>query len=222
MSVELEFREDVAVITLDDGNKNVINHGVLDQLEAAWDRAEAEANAVILAGRAGSFCAGYDISVMTGGDAKAAAELGRRGGRLAYRLFDSAKPLIGVSAGHAFTIGAVWLSCCDIRIGEQGRYKYGMTEVALNVGFGDWPLQPLKARLNPSEVIPALLHSKIYDPTAALNAGFIDQLVPEGQAIGAALGQAAELAKLPSEAYHTSKRSLRRDALGVMAGDLGL
>ena len=85
MSVELEMRDDVAIITLDDGNKNVINHEVLDQLEAAWEKAEADAGSVILFGRPGSFCAGYDISVMTGGDANASAELGRRGGRLGAR-----------------------------------------------------------------------------------------------------------------------------------------
>jgi len=220
--VTLDIEEGVALIRIDDGAKNVINHAVLDELEAAWDEAENNADAIVLSGREGSFCAGYDISVMTGDDADASKMLGRRGGILAHRLFGSAKPLVGASTGHAFTIGALWLACCDVRVGEQGRYKYGMTEVALNVPFSAWPLEPLKARLDPRHLIPAILHSRVYAPEEALAAGFIDQLVPAGAALQTALAAAAELAALPGDAYARSKRELRKEGLAIMARDLGI
>ena len=35
--------------------------GLIEQLGAAFDRAEAEAKAVVLAGRDGKFCAGFDL-----------------------------------------------------------------------------------------------------------------------------------------------------------------
>ena len=223
MTVSISVDNAVAAITIDDGGKNVINHAVLDELEAAWERAQADdVQAFLLSGRPGSFCAGYDISVMTGNDPNASKELGRRGGKLAYQLFARAKPLVGLSAGHAFTIGALWLACCDIRIGEQGRFKYGMTEVALNVPFSDWPLEPLKARLDSRHLIPAILHSRVYSPEEALNAGFIDELVPTGEGLSAAMAAAMELAQLPQPAYGKSKQTLRKDALAVMAADLGL
>ena len=66
MTISLEFEEGVAVISIDDGNKNVINHSLLDDLELAWEKAQTEAKAILLKGRQGSFCAGYDIAVMTG------------------------------------------------------------------------------------------------------------------------------------------------------------
>ncbi len=222
MSVTLTRQHNVAVITIDDGAKNVINHEVLDELEAHWDAVEASAGAAVLAGRPGSFCAGYDIKVMTGNDPSAAAELGRRGGRFAHRLFGSAVPTVAVSTGHAFTIGAVWLACCDLRIGEAGGFKYGMSEVALGVPFSPWPLEPLKARLTPAQQTAALLHSQIYSPEGALDAGFVDQLLPAGEGMGAALEAAARLAALPRDAYARSKRELRRDALAIMAADLGI
>ena len=222
MSVSLDHVENVAVITLDDGGKNVINHAVLDQLEQAWEDATTTAGAVVISGRPGSFCAGYDISVMTGDDPQAAVELGRRGGVLAYKLFGSDTPTVAVSTGHAFTIGAVWLACCDVRIGEQGAFRYGMTEVALNVGFGDWPLQPLQERLNPQLLVPSILHSRVYAPDEALQAGFIDHLVPAGKGMEMALSQAQQLATLPKKAYGVSKRALRKQALNTMAADLGL
>jgi len=222
MTVTFEIQDSIATITIDDGGKNVINHGVLDELEAAWAKAETDAQAVIISGRPGSFCAGYDISVMTGDDPGAAAKLGQRGGRFAYQLFGSRMPTVAVSTGHAFTIGALWLACCDVRIGESGRFKYGMSEVALNVPFSAWPLEPLKERLNSRHLVPAVLHSRIYDPEGALEAGFIDELVAEGAGMDKARIVAAELAKLTGSAYSQSKRQLRSEALAVMAEDLGL
>ena len=222
MAVALTVEENVAVLTIDDGSRNVINHSVLDELEAHWEAVEGSAGAVVLTGRPGSFCAGYDIKVMTGDDPSAAAELGRRGGRFAHRLFGSALPTVAVSTGHAFTIGAVWLACCDLRIGEAGSFKYGMSEVALGVPFSPWPLEPLKARLSPRHLTAALLHSQIYDPEGAVDAGFIDELVPAGAGLTTALEAAARLAELPPDAYARSKRVLRHDALEIMAADLGI
>ncbi len=214
------FHDDVALVTFDDGKRNVVNHDVLDELEAAWDEAEGRAKAIVLAGREGSFCAGYDIRVMTGDDGSAARELGRRGGRFARRLYASPRPLVAASAGHAFTIGLLWMACCDVRVAERGAHKYAMTETALNVPFSSWPLQPLKARLAPAQLIPAILHSHVYDPEGALDAGFVDELVDAGAAVTEALEHAARLAELPGEAYAASKLELRRDALTIMDADL--
>lgn len=220
MTVTLTMHGEVGHLMIDDGDKNVINHGVLDELEACWAEAEAKAGAVVFSGRTGSFCAGYDIKVMTGGDPNAAKELGSRGGRFALGLYGSEIPTIGVSQGHAFTIGAVWLACCDLRIGESGPFKYGMTEVALGVGFSDWPLEPFRTRLKAEYFIPAILHSEIYAPEAAVDAGFIDQVVPAGEALDLAMAKAEKLAKLPRRAYAATKKVIRQKSLDVMAREL--
>ncbi len=222
MTISLEIHDAVAVIGIDDGKKNVINHGVLDELEAAFDEADnRNAGAVVFKGRQGSFCAGYDISVMTGEDPDASARLGQRGGQLARRIYASPRPVVGLSPGHAFTIGAVWLACCDVSIGEQGAFKYGMTEVALNVPLTGWALEPLRAKLHPAHQLPALLHSGIYSPEDALQAGFIDRLVPAGEGLAAAMQTAAALAELPGDAYAKTKLAIRQPGLEVMAAQLG-
>lgn len=222
MSIECEIRDGIAVLAFDDGNRNVIDHDVMDDLEKTFEYAEKNARAILLHGRPGCFCAGYDIAVMTGDDPDAAARLGRRGGRFAYLLFSSPRPLVTVSMGHAFTIGLLFKACADVRIAEQGPYRYAMTETRLNVALGHWPLAVLQTRLRIDHVLPALLHSREYDPEGALEAGFVDQLVPAGRGIEAGLERARELAELPPQAYARSKQTLRAGALQVMAADLGL
>jgi len=50
---QLEGR--VAALRFDDGKANALSHAAIDGLNAALDRAEKEAGAVLLAGRAGCF-----------------------------------------------------------------------------------------------------------------------------------------------------------------------
>ena len=58
MDISLDIQDDVALVTMDDGKKNAITIEAFQGLEAALDKAEADAAAVVLAGRPGSFCAG--------------------------------------------------------------------------------------------------------------------------------------------------------------------
>ena len=222
MTVSYSLEDGIGHISFDDGQKNVINHEVLDQLEAAWESAQSEAKAIIISGRPGSFCAGYDLSVMTGEDPAAAVELGARGGKLAYKIFGSDKPVVGCSMGHAFTIGALWLACCDVRIGEEGNFKYGMTEVALNVGFSPWLLVPLREVIHPRHFNSVVMHSRVFQPTEARDAGFIDELLPLDSGLERAREVAAQLSELPSQAYIATKTLLRSEGLAIMAKDLGL
>ena len=222
MTVSYNLDNGIAHIVFDDGQKNVVNHDVLDQLESAWETAQSEAKAIVLSGRPGSFCAGYDLSVMMGGDPAAAVELGARGGKLAHKIFGSDKPVVGCSMGHAFTIGALWLACCDVRIGEEGNFKYGMTEVALNVGFSPWLLVPLREAIHPRYFNSVVMHSRVFQPPEARDAGFIDELMPSGSGLERAKEVAAQLSELPSQAYIATKALLRSEGLAIMAKDLGL
>ena len=179
-----------------------------------------DAKAVVLAGRPGSFCAGFHLPTMTGGDVKAIMALGQGGGKLALRLWSLPKPLVAACTGHAFTIGAIWLCTCDTRIGEEGAFKIGMTETKMGMGLGPWALAPLEARLSKQLWIPSIVQSRVYDPQGAVEAGFLDEVVPAGQAVERACTLAAELAALPAKAYAMNKLATRKESIAVMQADL--
>ncbi len=56
-----------AVLTMDDGKANALSETMITSLLDALARAEREASAVMLTGRAERFCAGFDLKVMTAG-----------------------------------------------------------------------------------------------------------------------------------------------------------
>ncbi len=220
MDVTLELTDTIALITLDDGKKNAITLDAIRDISTALDEAEADAAAIVLAGRPGSFCAGFDLATMTGGDMEAIRALGLGGGRIAHRLYGIGKPLLAACTGHAFTIGAFWLLACDTRIGERGKFKFGFNETQMGMVLGPWSIELLKARINPMLYVPTVAQAKIYDPDGAATAGLLDRVVDEGEAIPAAMDAAAQLAQLPGKAYAGNKLGVRQTALEIMATDL--
>ncbi len=220
MEVTLGITDEIALITLDDGKKNAITLDALKDINAALDEADDKAKAIVLAGRPGSFCAGFDLATMTGGDMDAIIALGTNGGLLAARLYAQPKPLVAACTGHAFTIGAFWLLACDTRIGESGNFKFGFNETAMGMVLTPWSLELIKARINPMKMVPTLVQSRIYDPAGALEAGFLDTVVEEGQAVEIALKAASELSALPANAYAGNKLGTRETALAIMRKDL--
>ncbi len=220
MNVTSETSDGIALIQWDDGKKNAITLDAAREILAALESARSEARAIVLAGRPGAFCAGFDMAVMTGDDAQAMHALANTGGRIVHTLFGTDKPTVAACTGHAFTVGALWLLACDTRIGEAGDYKFGMTETAVGVPLTPWSMEPLKARLAPTYFVPVVAQSKILDPGGAVAAGFLDEVVPAGEAVERALVIADKLAQLPSKAYGMNKLMARREALDIMAADL--
>ncbi|NQX88514.1 MAG: crotonase/enoyl-CoA hydratase family protein [Halioglobus sp.] len=220
MDITLSLEDDVALIKWDDGKKNAITVDALRAINSALDEAERKAKAIVIAGRPGSFCAGFDLAVMTGGDTVAITTLGRQGALFATRLFGLEKPLVAACTGHAFTIGAFWLLACDTRIGEQGKFKFGFNETAMGMVLPAWAIALLQARINPNLFLPTVAQARLYNPAGAVEAGLLDTLVHDGEAIAAALAQAQQLAALPAAAYAGNKLSSRTSTLEIMRGDL--
>ncbi|MEM1230931.1 MAG: crotonase/enoyl-CoA hydratase family protein [Pseudomonadota bacterium] len=217
MQVSSELTEDVLVLKLDDGKKNAITADAVGAISEALDKAEADASAVVLAGRPGSFCAGFDINVLKSGDSDAFARLGAAGAGVLLKLWQFPRPLVAACTGHAFTIGALWLLSADYRIGERGSFKIGMNETALGQPLPDWALEPLRSQINPQHLEPVAVHSQLHDPEAALAAGFLHELVDGDEALARAMVIAAEFAKLPTKAFGQNKLGVRKHSTAIMA-----
>ena len=71
MQITIDITDSIAVIGMDDGKKNAIDFAAIDNLNTAMDEADMKASAIVLAGRSGSFCAGFNLAIMTGDDQEA-------------------------------------------------------------------------------------------------------------------------------------------------------
>lgn len=201
----------VAVIRMDDGKANALSHTMLDALHGALDRAQEDsAAAVALIGRPGRFSAGFDLSVMGQGP-DAVRELVGKGASLALRIFEWPTPVVLGVTGHALAMGAVLCLAADERIGSEGAYKVGLNEVAIKMSLPDFAVVLAEDRLSRRHLGRATAGAEIYDPAGAVDAGYFDQVVADGEADAAACARAAELAAiLHGPSHAATKRAVRR------------
>ena len=206
----LTYRLDgpVAVVTLDDGKANAMGHAVLDGLTEALARAEAEATALVLAGGAKAFSAGYDLAVMTESTPAMQGLVGA-GARFLMRLYGSPLPTVAACTGHALAGGALTLLACDERIGPSDvPAKLGLNEVAIGMPLPVFAVELARDRLATAHLTTAAL-GRVYDPEGAVAAGYLDRLVPRDEVVATAVATATERAGLRRGAVGRTKTALR-------------
>lgn len=217
--LKYEMNGHVAVLTLDDGKANAVSHAFVDALTEGLDRAEQEAKAVVLHGRAGVFSAGFDLKELAKGAAESKA-LVDRGAALLLRVFSFPMPVVAASAGHAIAAGALLMLAADTRIGAAGEAKYGLNETAIGMSLPPFGLQIGLCRISKRHQTEAMIQATLYDPEAAKNAGFLDAVVPAEALAQEALAAATALAELPTAAYATMKLDVRRQYIDIIAASL--
>jgi enoyl-CoA hydratase len=199
----------VAIVQMDDGKANALSDPMIAALIAALDRAEREAGALVLAGRPERFCAGFDLRVMMSGPAQATALL-KAGSELLLRLYGSRIPLVIASTGHALAGGALVVLTGDHRIGARGAFKLGLNEVAIGLPVPVLAMELARDRLSKRALVDATLLAKIYDPDAAVSAGYLDAVEAPDAVLARAKAEAAKLAGLSAMAFRETKVRLRQ------------
>ncbi len=212
MSSPVEFREEqnYCLIRLDDGKVNAISPALAAELNAALDQAEAAAKVVVIAGRAGKFSAGFDLSVMgQGGDPMMA--LLRTGAGLSLRMLRFPTPVIIACSGHALALGALLLLSADYRIGIEGNYKIGLNEVAIGMTLPYFGVELVRSRLAKTHLNRAAVQAEIFDPAGAVEAGYLDETVAPEELLDRATAHAQQLAGLDMTAHKATKERVRAD-----------
>lgn len=214
-----EIDGDVAVVTLDDGKANAIGHATLDALHDAVERAEADASALVVAGGARAFSAGYDLAVMTESP-EAMRGLAAAGARLLMRLYGASLPTVAACTGHALAAGALTLLACDERIGPDGApAKIGLNEVAIGMSLPVFAVELARDRLSPRHLTAAVT-GQVYDPAGAVEVGYLDRVVPPDQVVEVAMATARERAGLRRGAVARTKSALRGRTIDAVLATL--
>ena len=198
----------VAVIQMDDGKANALSYSMLDALTAALDRAESEANAVILTGRPGRFCAGFDLKTMSASP-ESAVQLLTRGSEVMMRLYGFSLPVVVACSGHAIAGGVLLNNCGDVRIGIEGDFRLGLNEVAIKMPLPILAIEIARARLSPAALTEATLGARLFTSAEAVTAGYLDQIVPPDQLMDSAFAVAEAWGAYDRHAFHESKKRLR-------------
>ena len=208
-SVHYELHETIAVIRLDDGKANAVSHALINDLTAGLARAAQEAKAVILTGRPGRFSAGFDLSVLNSGS-DAARALVTAGAEMLLQIFTHPQPVIAASTGHSIAAGAFMLLASDTRLGTVGDFKIGLNEVAIGMTLPEFGMMFARERLSKRHFTNAAIQARLYNPTDAVDVGFLDRVCSADTLLDEALAEAHQLSKLDLPSYGRTKERARR------------
>jgi enoyl-CoA hydratase len=207
-SVQYDLRDGIATVRIDDGKRNALSPRVFQEINDAFDRAEADRAVVILTGRESVLSAGFDLKVMKRGGPEALRML-RAGYKLPARVLAYPYPAIAACNGHVLAMGIFMMLSADYVIGSRGDFRISANEVAIGLTMPRVAAAMLRHRLNPAAYQRAVTLSEFFDPESALGAGFFDELVDPPDLAARAETLAAQFKELDVGAHAASKRRIR-------------
>jgi 3-hydroxyacyl-CoA dehydrogenase/enoyl-CoA hydratase/3-hydroxybutyryl-CoA epimerase len=192
--VELELREDVAVVWFDrpESGPNLLDRGALDALPDALERLETDdaVRGVVLASRKPeSFIAGADIALFDElPDRRAVLELVRRAQGLVERLAALPKPTVAAIDGACAGGGLELALACDRRLaGTSPSTSLALPEVRLGLLPALGGTQRLPRLIGLRAALDMLLTGRMVYARSALKLGLVDATVHAEGLLAAAL-----------------------------------
>lgn len=211
----------VLTITMDDGKANALSPAMFAELNAAFDRAEAEdVGAVVVAGRPGRFSGGFDLSVLGGTQDEAMGML-RAGFELAHRVLSFPKPVVMACTGHALAMGSFLLLSGDHRVGAAGDFRIQANEVAIGLPVPAPAVAILRHGLTQPAFDRASVLAHAFDPESAVAAGWFHEVVALDAVVSTALAAAERFVHtLDPSAHAITKTRVRQHALDELRSSI--
>ncbi|WP_422909156.1 crotonase/enoyl-CoA hydratase family protein [Pseudomonas sp. MAC6] len=213
--ISYQLDDGIATLTLNNGKVNAISPDVIAAFNAALDRAEQDKVIVIITGQPGILSGGYDLKVMTSGPQNA-INLVAAGSTLARRMLAHPFPIIVACPGHAVAKGAFILLSSDYRIGVEGPFSIGLNEVQIGMTMHHAGIELARDRLRKSAFHRSVINGEMFDPQGAVDAGFLDKVVPAEQLHATALAVAQQMKKINMTAHKNTKLKVRKALLEAL------
>ena len=209
----LTSKDDISIITLDDGKANVFSPKMIQDVNECLDKVPTESGALIITGRDGMFSAGFDLKIISSGDMQATMDMSLSGFKLLSRIFSFPRPVLAACSGHGIALGTFLLCCCDYRIGVKGDYMIGANEMRTNMVIPIPILELISHRVTASHKYRAILGAEMYSLQNGVEAGLIDEIVDSNDLMEAAKLKAKDLASMGHPSYSLTKELFIREPL---------
>ena len=198
----------VHVIRLECGKANAIDEALLATLTRELDKAVTEdARAIVLTGYDKYFSAGLNLTALPN-TREGMLDFAETFDRTLLHLLQFPLPVVAAINGHAVAGGCVLASACDVRIGAEGSYRVGVSEVDIGVVFPAAALAVVQNAVHPSRVTEVILGARLMQPHEAKSAGLLHDVVPADQLLTRATATAEHLGSKPQPGFQLTKRDL--------------
>lgn len=210
-TILFDITDDIAVITVNrPAALNALNASVLREIASAIDFVERSLpGALVFTGQGPkAFVGGADIGAMENLAPGEASEFSGFGQEVFLRIDKLPVPAIAAVNGFALGGGNELAMACDLRVAAKNA-RFGQPEVGLGITPGFGGTQRLARLIGQGRALDLALTGRIVDAEEAYRIGLADRVVPEGEALSAAIGLAREIAKKSPFALGQTKKAVR-------------
>jgi 3,2-trans-enoyl-CoA isomerase len=212
---QLNINENLAVITLDRGRSNPINHQMVLELTACLQTLAMDdaVGGLILTGKPGFFTSGVDLIEAYNYNEEQVRNFWTDFLNFQVALASFKKPLVAAISGHSPAGGCIMAICCDYRVIVEGEFIIGLNEIPVGIVVPDLVFSLYSFWLGQRIAYQSLLEGRLFKVNEALNAGLVDEVCPAEQLMGIAEKKARAYMKLNKVTWSESKLNLRKNLL---------
>ncbi len=210
--IDLQTDDGVAVVSIKHGKANALDVELCDGMAKCFEELRSsEARAVVVTGQGRMFSAGVDLLQVSAGGADYVRKLLPALHRRYDAVFFHPKPVVAAINGHAIAGGCVLACCADRRIMGRGGGRIGVTELFVGVPFPALAFEAVRFAVPRRHLSEFAFGGATYAVDAALERGWVDEVVEADALMERAIAAARYLALISPAAFAQTKRQLRQD-----------
>jgi 3,2-trans-enoyl-CoA isomerase len=218
---QIAISDKLAIISLDRGRSNPINHQMVKELADCIRTLENDDNVggVILTGKEGFFSSGIDLMEVYDYNKEEIREFWIDFLALQTNLVSFKKPMVAAISGHSPAGGCILAICCDYRVMAEGKFVIGLNEIPVGIIVPDSVFNLYSFWLGQHKAYQYLMDGKLLNINEALNAGLIDEICSPENLIELAEKKVRAYLQMNPIAWSQSKLNLRKELIGKLKTD---
>jgi len=213
--------EEVRELRLNRPPVNALSPELIVAIRQALEVAPREgAQALVISGAPGRFCAGLDVPLLLTLDQPAIAALWHDFYALLRTIACSPIPIAAAITGHAPAGGTVLPLFCDCRVMAEGDWKIGLSEVQVGLPLPRVIFSALSRQVGSRQAECLAVGGVLVSPPEAVQVGLVDELVAVERGVERAIEWCNGLLELPRHAMALTRQQARADLVRLFDHDL--
>jgi enoyl-CoA hydratase/carnithine racemase len=220
-TLQITVNDKLAVIALDRGRSNPINHQMVRELSDCIKAFENDANigGVILTGKEGFFSSGIDLIEAYDYNEEQSKEFWIDFLTLQHDLVSFKKPLVAAISGHSPAGGCVLAICCDYRVMVEGDFIIGLNEIPVGIIVPESIFYLYAFWIGKHKAYQYLMEGKLLKVNDAHDIGLIDKVSSQENIMHVAEKKIRTYMQLNPVTWSQSKLNLRNELIGKLSAD---
>lgn len=220
-TIDIAFKENYAVITLNRPKGHAINQEMVTELtEALVKLGDAPAvEGVILTSTGKIFCAGLDVVELFKYDDTQMVNFWGSFARLVRDIIAFPKPTVVAINGQSPAGGCVLALACDHRVMAFGEHRIGLNEVPVGVVVPNFAIELARHTVGDRKAAQMFYNGLLLEPEEAREYGVVDETCTPEELMIFAETKLQKWMAMPKVPWRAAKRAMRQpllDAIGTI------